>query len=162
MHLPGWFVGLACAAALGGCATIHNEPVNRPLADSIAAAPNPGQAVPNYDDDLLIALSFSGGGTRAAAFSFGALTEMDATPTRGRGGSTSLLDRVDFVIGVSGGSVTAAYYGLKKRAALADFREKFLLRDAEESLSTKVTPATLTRALAGGVNDSRAFPRWLD
>ncbi len=162
MHLPGWFVGLACAAALGGCATIHNEPVNRPLADSIAAAPNPGQAVPNYDDDLLIALSFSGGGTRAAAFSFGALTEMDATPTRGRGGSTSLLDRVDFVSGVSGGSVTAAYYGLKKRAALADFREKFLLRDAEESLSTKVTPATLTRALAGGVNDSRAFPRWLD
>ena len=39
--------------------------------------------------------------------------------TRGR-----MIDCVDFVSGVSGGSVTAAYYGLKKRAALDDFRER--------------------------------------
>jgi NTE family protein len=154
-------VGVVCAAALGGCATIHNEPVNRPLANA-SAPPDPGNEVPNYEDDLLIALSFSGGGTRAAAFSHGVLSEMDGTQVKARGGATSLLDRVDFVSGVSGGSITAAYYGLKRRAALADFREKFLLRDAEESLSTGITPTNLTRALAGGVNDSRAFPRWLD
>ena len=59
---------------------------------------------------------------------------------RTRGGAASLLDSVDFVSGVSGGSVTAAYYGLKRRAALSDFRERFLLQNAEESLSTRITP----------------------
>jgi NTE family protein len=150
-----------CAAALGGCASIHNEPINRPLAAGEPVTPDAGREGLIYDDDLLIALSFSGGGTRAAAFSFGVLQEMEATPVRGRGGST-LLDRVDFVSGVSGGSVTAAYYGLKKRAALADFRERFLLRDAEAALRTNVTVANVSRAFAGGVNDASGFPRWLD
>jgi NTE family protein len=86
---------------------------------------------------------------------------MDATPVRGRGGST-LLDRIDFVSGVSGGSVTAAYYGLKKRAALADFRERFLLSDAQAELRTRVTISNVSRAFAGGVNDASGFPRWLD
>ena len=154
-------VGL-CAAALGGCATIHNAPVNQPLAANASAQADPGREVASYEDDLLVALSFSGGGTRAAAFSHGVLTEMDKAKVQGRSGSPWLLDRVDFVSGVSGGSITAAYYGLKKRAALADFRERFLLRDAEASLSTGVTPGNISRALAGGINDSRAFPRWLD
>ena len=50
----------------------------------------------------------SGGGTRAAAFSFGVLTEIDRTRLPGRLGSGSLLDRVDFVSGVSGGSAGLA------------------------------------------------------
>src|SRR5262249_33671785 len=100
-----------------------------------------------------------GGGTRAAAFSHGVLTEMDGARVRGGG---SLLDRVDFVSGVSGGSVTAAYFGLKKRAALADFRERFLLRGAEEGLRTRFTLANISRALAGGINDATGFTHWLD
>ena len=90
------------------------------------------------------------------------LTEIDRTRLPGRLGSGSLLDRVDFVSGVSGGSVLAAYYGLKKRAALTDFRERFLLRDAEESLSTGINPLSVARAFAGGVNDSTHFPRTPD
>ena len=156
-------IGCALALASGGCASIHNEPVNRPLAYASAPQPDTGPAIPKDEDDLLIALSFSGGGTRAAAFSHGVLSEMDGAQVRTRGGgSGSLLDHVDFVSGVSGGSVTAAYYGLKRRAALRDFRERFLLQNAEESLSTHITPTNLSRALAGGINDSRAFPRWLD
>jgi NTE family protein len=156
------FIGATLfAAALGGCTSIHNDPVNRPLGASAPVLPNLGRETIPSEDDLLIALSFSGGGTRAAAFSFGVLQEMEATPVRGRAGST-LLDRVDFVSGVSGGSVTAAYYGLKKRAALADFRERFLLRDAEAALRTRVTVANVSRALAGGINDASGFPRWLD
>ena len=58
--------------------------------------------------------------------------------------------------------MTAAYYGLRKRAALADFREKFLLRNAEEGLETDPNLATLGKAFAGGINDSRGLPRWLD
>src|SRR5215813_9813637 len=145
------------AVALGGCASIHNEPINLPLESNARA--EPVDVIPS-DDDVLIALSFSGGGTRAAAFSHGVLTEMDGA--RMRRGGASLLDRVDFVSGVSGGSVTAAYYGLKKRAALTDFRERFLLRDAEEALRTKFTLVNIQRALSGGVNDATGFTRWLD
>jgi NTE family protein len=63
---------------------------------------------------------------------------------------------------VSGGSVLAAYYGLRKRAALDDFRERFLLRNAEESLNTTVSLMNLGRAIGGGLNDATHLPRWLD
>jgi hypothetical protein len=63
---------IACAALLVGCAqAISNDPVNQPL-----TANNPRQieadlrpdVETNYDD-MVIAMSFSGGGMRAAAFS---------------------------------------------------------------------------------------------
>jgi NTE family protein len=156
-------VGVVFLAALSaGCATIHNEPVNRPLGVQGAAAIPLGREGLAYTDDLLIGLAFSGGGTRAAAFSHGVLSELAQTPLPARATAPALIDRIDFVSGVSGGSVTAAYFGLKKRAALADFREKFLLRDAEAGLRTSVNPLTLSRALAGGINDSTGFTRWLD
>jgi len=155
-----FFITGLCAALLG-CASIQNAPVNQPgssadLADRVHL---------NYDvgaeqDADVVGLSFSGGGTRAAAFSFGVLTEMAQTPVRGA--AASMLDRLDFISGVSGGSVTAAYYGLRKRAALDDFRERFLLRNAEEGLETNLTLGTIGKALAGGINDSQGFPRWLD
>jgi NTE family protein len=159
MRLVGAFVRVAvCAVALGGCASIHNDPVNQPIA---ANAPLRTEAGVPREDELLIALAFSGGGTRAAAFSHGVLTEMDRVRVRG-GGSASFLDRVDFVSGVSGGSIMAAYYGLKKSAALSDFRERFLLRDVEAALRTNITPANLSRALAGGINDATGLTRWLN
>lgn len=144
-----------------GCASIQNAPVNVPgNAESLADRGNIGFGEGAVDDDTVIGLSFSGGGTRAAAFSFGVLSELERIPVRGAQGS--MIDRVEFISGVSGGSVTAAYYGLRKRAGLADFREKFLLRDAEEGLQTDLTLATLSRAVAGGINDSTGFPRWLN
>ena len=73
-----------------------------------------------------------------------------------------MIERIDFISGVSGGSVTAAYFGLRKRAAMADFREKFLLRNAEEGLQTNLNLATLSKAVAGGINDFNGLPRWLD
>ncbi|MBR0752666.1 patatin-like phospholipase family protein [Bradyrhizobium jicamae] len=145
------------AAGLSGCAT-YNLPGNAPLSDALAEATS--RDIPTYDDDVLLALSFSGGGTRAAAFSFGVLKELDrAHAASGQG--KSLLDRVDFVSGVSGGSITAAYFGLKKRAALDDFRERFLLRNAEEALKTQLSPGNIGRALGGGINDHQ-FTDWLD
>jgi NTE family protein len=159
-----WYRVIARVAALlvlAGCATIHNEPVNVAVSN-VAAAAAAGREDVAHTDDLLVGLSFSGGGTRAAAFAFGALREFDRTRVRSGKTTVSLLDRLDFVSGVSGGSVTAAYYGLKKRAALEDFRENFLLRNAEESLDTHIGLLSIGRALAGGVNDSSQFPRWLD
>ena len=152
---------ILCAAALGGCATIRNEPINVPLAADVVAV-DASRGIPTGGDDLLIGLAFSGGGTRAAAFSYGVLSELDRTEAGSAGQNASLFDRVDYISGVSGGAVTAAYFGLKGRGALSDFRELFLLRDAEKSLRTPFAPASVIRAYKGGVNDAEQFPRWLD
>jgi len=167
----GWFQRaihagriIASAALVAGCTqVIHNDPINQPLTATpaqVEAELDPG--VPDSSDDMVVALSFSGGGTRAAAFSYGVLTGFDQTRVSGRGGSTSLLDRLDFLSGVSGGSVLAAYYGLRGRAALADFKERFLYDNAEEGLQTTLSLGNIARGLQGGVNDTTAFPVWLD
>ena len=162
--MPGGYVCVRvalCAAVLAGCATaIHNAPVNIPLTTS--GVVDIDRALPANGEDSLIGLAFSGGGMRAAAFSYGVLSELDRTQIRSKKPSAPLLDRIDFLSGVSGGAVTAAYFGLKGRAALSDFREHFLLRNAEESLATGFTPTNVYRAYEGGVNDAQQFPRWLD
>lgn len=156
----------ALAVWLAGCSGfIRSDPLNRPIVGSAesAFAASREHKDQTATDDVFVGLAFSGGGTRAAAFSYGVLSEIDRTQVRSRTGSHSLLDRVAFVSGVSGGSVLTAYYGLKKRAALADFRERFLIRNAEEGLSTSVNPVNLVRAFGnGGVNDAAQLSRWLD
>ena len=84
---------------------------------------------------------------------------LDRLPAKGHG---TYIDRVIFISGVSGGSVAAAYFGLKGRAALADFRERFLLKNAEEDLSTRVSLVNVAKGLGGGVNDSSRLAGWLD
>ncbi len=150
---------MALAASFAGCASVHNEPRNISVASATQAA-EIGREDAQHDDELLVGISFSGGGTRAAAFAHGALLELERTALPG--GRGSLLDRLDFVSGVSGGAVTAAYYGLKKRSALGDFRERFLIKNAEEKINTQISFVNISRALAGGINDSEQFPRWLD
>ena len=92
-----------CAVALSGCATIINAPINLPLAAD-AALVDPSQSIPTNGEDLLIGLAFSGGGTRAAAFSYGVLVELDQTDSGPARRTASLLERVDYISGVSGGS----------------------------------------------------------
>ena len=107
--------------------------------------------------------TFSGGGTRAAAFGYGVIKEFEATQIHVSGKlPPSLFDHIDILSGVSGGSVLAAYIGLKGRAGLDDFRERFLLRDAEESINTHMGLDTLGAAVSGGINDQTKLPRWLD
>src|SRR5215212_9564244 len=122
----------ALAVWLAGCASLGGrDPTNQPLSGSAAEAFATSRQDPTAGDDVLVGLAFSGGGTRGAAFAHGVLQELDQTTVRTRAGTHSLLDNVGFVSGVSGGSVAAAYFGLKKREALSDFREKFLIRNAE-------------------------------
>jgi NTE family protein len=155
---------VACAALLAGCASaIHNDPINQQLtanAAQVEAGLSPD--VPANYDDTIVALAFSGGGMRAAAYSYGVLQGFEETRVPSRSGPVSLLDRLDFLSGVSGGSVLAAYYGLKGRAALADFKQRFLLVNAEENLQTNLTLGNIARGLEGGVNDTTGFPPWLD
>lgn len=155
---------LGCAALLVSCAQlIHNDPVNQPL----SASPNPVQAAaytedPQPPDDIIVALAFSGGGMRAAAFSYGVLTGLDETRVTTSRRAMSLLDHIDFISGVSGGSIPAAYYGLNGRQALSDFRERFLLAHPDEHLQTDLSLFNIARGLEGGINDPTEFPAWLD
>jgi NTE family protein len=144
------------------CAHSGNLPINQPTADANAGLAMGGEPIAALEDDLLVGLAFSGGGTRAAAFSFGVLKEIDRTEINRSGRKLPLIDHVNFVSGVSGGSVTAAYFGLKKRAALADFRERFLVKDAEGALNSRVSLINVGLGLGGGVNEDYRFRNWLD
>jgi NTE family protein len=154
---------LGCAVLVTGCASvISNEPINKPLAAIPKENVQPVSGNHSPYADTAVALAFSGGGMRAAAFSFGVLSSFSESKIKTRHGEISLGDRIDFVSGVSGGSVLAAYYGLKKQAALKDFKQRFLLQNAEASLQTDLGLVNLARGLEGGINDSTRFPRWLD
>ena len=50
----------------------------------------------------------------------------------------------------------AAYYGLRRREAMADFKQRFLLANAEESLVTDLSFFNIAKGLQGGVNDPTA------
>ena len=60
-------------------------------------------------NSLFVCLAFSGGGTRAAALSYGVLEKLEETRIVWKGVEKSLLDEVDCISSVSGGSFTAAY-----------------------------------------------------
>ena len=82
-------------------------------------------------DDVFVCLTFSGGGTRAAAFAYGVLIGLRDTPIT-EGGSRRLLDEVDLISSVSGGSFTAMAYALWGDEAFdGRFEEKFLRNDIE-------------------------------
>jgi NTE family protein len=86
------------------------------------------------DDDLLVMLTFSGGGTRAAAFSYGVLEALRDTEISIRGRKKCMLDEVDWISGVSGGSFTAAYYGLFGDRIFEDFESRFLKKNIQGDL----------------------------
>jgi NTE family protein len=155
---------IASAALVAACASnIQNDPINQRLTVNAREVDTElATGVTTNYDDMVVALSFSGGGMRAAAFSYGVLEGFDQTRVPTRTGAVSLLDRLDFLSGVSGGSILAAYYGLKGRAAITDFRQRFLNVNAEEALQTDLSLGNIARGLSGGVNDATKFPVWLD
>ena len=92
-------------------------------------------------EELLILLTFSGGGTRAAAFSYGVLEALADTKISINGKERRLLDEVDGISSVSGGSFTAAYFGLFGYRIFEDFENKFLKRNVQsELLKRMVSP----------------------
>lgn len=99
------------ALLISGCA---HHPINAPLASrGRQAGYRFENAAPKTNsDDLLLMLAFSGGGTRAAALSYSVLKELRNTEVGVSPGQHPLLNDVDLISSVSGGSFTAAYYAL--------------------------------------------------
>ncbi len=88
----------------------------------------------NNTNSLFICLAFSGGGTRAAALSYGVLKKLAAIEIEWKGKKKSLLDEVDCISSVSGGSFTAAYYALFPDRLFKDFPDRFLYRNIQGEL----------------------------
>ncbi|MGI9431996.1 MAG: patatin-like phospholipase family protein, partial [Myxococcota bacterium] len=84
--------------------------------------------------DLVLLLGFSGGGTRAAALSYGVLQELRDTHVALAGGRTRLLDEVDLITSVSGGSFTSAYYALHGDRTFEEYESRFLKRSVSRDL----------------------------
>ena len=135
---------LVCASMLlvAGCAT-------RPINPSISQAdPTTGyrfetRQVKAKDKENLVVLAFSGGGTRAAAFSYGVLEFLRRTEIVGpKGNKVRLLDEVDVITGVSGGSFTALAYGLYGDKLFDDYEQRFLKRDVQGDIIARAFSPT--------------------
>jgi predicted acylesterase/phospholipase RssA len=117
---------LSASLLLAACASF---PSNPPLAKYV---PEGGYSFgrlalgKHNTNELFVIVTFSGGGTRAAALAFGVLEELRATSLAKKGADTNLLDEVDVISSVSGGSFTAAYYALRRDKLFDDFPRRFL------------------------------------
>ncbi len=136
MTRPHGLVVLGCAIlpVPAGCAT---RPVKPPIEHADHAGGYRFETREQYrrDHDNLVVLAFSGGGTRAAAFSYGVLEALRGIELDGPGRTpTNGLDEIGIVTGVSGGSFTALAFGLHGDRRFAEYERRFLQRDVEGEL----------------------------
>ena len=143
---------------LAGCAT---RPVNPPITqtDPTAVTVSRHARRTRTDKENLVILAFSGGGTRAAAFSYGVLEFLRRTEIVGpKGNKVRLLDQVDVITGVSGGSFTALAYGLYGDKLFADYEQRFLKRNVQgEIIARAFSPRLLGRS---SHRPAGAVPSW--
>ena len=140
---------LATALPLGlaGCAQHPLTPtLTRVEPDSgyrLGARQRPGSS-----PELFVVLSFSGGGTRAAALDYGVLEVLRDTRIEVNGRSRRLLDEVDVISGVSGGSLPAAYFGVHGDGLFTDFESRMLKANVQIGLSAPLaSPANWARQI---------------
>jgi NTE family protein len=130
---------------LSGCASLERYPDNPPL-EHFERQSNITSLHEQGDGRTLLIVTFSGGGTRAAALAYGVLEAMKNTAIATGGEQRTMLDEIDMISSVSGGSITAAYYGLFGEKIFTDFRDAFLERNVTSELTTiLLTPTTLSR-----------------
>ena len=131
-RLPRAVLFLVLLATLVGCAGPVNPRLPAYGPDGYRYANVRGDAA---EEELFVILSFSGGGTRAAAFSYGLLEGLQAVRYRAAaGGGRTLLEDVDVISSVSGGSFTAAHYALFGVEGFKRLEEDFLYRNIQGEL----------------------------
>lgn len=120
--------------SLTACATrAVNAPLAEPPHDTPFVFERSGQTEKQRKN--LVLLSFSGGGTRAAAFSYGLLEALKRTEfINSDGNKNRLLDHVDLITGVSGGSFTALSYRLYGDRLFDEYETRFLKRNVQSAL----------------------------
>ncbi|MFQ5992750.1 MAG: patatin-like phospholipase family protein [Nitrospiraceae bacterium] len=103
--LPRALVLLVLMLTVSGCLTtpVYTIPVAPEQSDCVT---------PAADEDVLIGLSVSGGGSRAALFAAGAFEAM--SQERVGSDQRSLLEQISYISSVSGGSLASSYFVLRK------------------------------------------------
>jgi NTE family protein len=152
----------AGAAVVGaGCAATHypiNAPLDKPSTQAYALADA------NNTDSLFIQISFSGGGTRAAALAYGVLAELRAQSIYWDRRERRLLDEIDLITATSGGSILAAYYALYGEQTFSTFEGEFLLANLQDELKKRIlfSPVNWWRLTSPRFGRSDIFAELLD
>lgn len=173
---PSFFLlrwaGLLGLALLSLCisACTAMAPVNPPLAQ---VQPEAGYRAAHLlrrqpqsrhnDPHTMVLLAFSGGGTRAAALSYGVLEELHRSEIVYNGVRHPMLDEVDMITGVSGGSFTALSYALMGERLFTEFEPRFLKRDVQgELLMRTLSPAYWPRLASADYGRSELAADYYD
>ena len=159
-------IGVIAVFLTAGCAS---RPINQPLDSVDQSSGYRGNVVvpkrPDNDPSALFVLSFSGGGTRAAALSYGVLEELRRVEfTVADGGTRQLIDEVDVITGVSGGSFTALSYALYGDRLFDEYEQRFLKRNVQGTLARRffLNPANWFRMMSGDYGRSEIAADYYD
>lgn len=148
---PRWAFGFVLLSApITACAQYPHTvplPANAPAGSGVTQ----GYRFQNFHsagantDSVFVILTFSGGGTRAAAFAYGVLLELEKTPIDSGARRRSLLDEVDLISTISGGSFAGAWYALFGKDSLPAFESRFLTWNAEGYLKRQLLTSAVLR-----------------
>ena len=117
---------------LGSCAPKYNIELGKTYSSTVPAKIQ-------QDEQTLIFVALSGGGTRAAAMSWKVLEILKGIPyvyqaSSGRQVNSTLADEIDYISGISGGSFAAAAWCLYKDN-MEIFRQRFIERNIQGELA---------------------------
>ncbi|MGH7221454.1 MAG: patatin-like phospholipase family protein, partial [Nitrospiraceae bacterium] len=132
---------LSLFSTLVGCEYVRptlNAPLNQWEPTGGYRLSNLAPGGEDNSDSLLIVASFSGGGTRASTLAFGALRELARQQITWEGKTKRLLDELDMISALSGGTFTAGYYTLNGDQIFHDFEARFLRKDWEAELRSRI------------------------
>ncbi|MCL4745861.1 MAG: patatin-like phospholipase family protein [Burkholderiaceae bacterium] len=156
---------LAAALSLAACSSLRpwiNEPLS-PTAQTVVVRKMGLQRVAARDPSMMVAVTLSGGGARAAAFGFGVLSAMQHARYHWNGRDTTLLNATDVISGVSGGSIVAAYFAAYGIEGLPRFEEVFLRQNFQNSLiRLALHPGNLVDLSSPWIGRSHLLARRLD
>ncbi len=128
------WIATALPLLLCSCQTAM-VPTNQPLPQTAQGVPvfRAGYALlpmlQNPQGEIVFIMAFSGGGKRSAAFAHGVLRGLRQIPVVEEGQTRSLLDELDYLAAVSGGSFPAMHYGLYHDKSFETFPSEFLKVD---------------------------------
>lgn len=124
-------------SVLYSCMPFYNVPDGK-----YAPAAKTDTANIREDNQALVLVAFSGGGTRAAAMSWKVLETLKNTPYtyRDKNGAvitSNLADEIDYISGISGGSFAAAAWCLYKND-MNIFRDRFINENVQGNLLKRI------------------------
>lgn len=90
------------------------------------------------EKENLVIVTFSGGGSRAVSLGYGVLEQFQQATVRPTERGDTLLQNIDVVYGVSGGSVLAAYLALEGQETIPKFKEFFLKKNFQKKVINEV------------------------